>query len=527
MDLAEDVDTDDSVGDDNAIPSTASRSDTAVATTKKQGTSPRRPATATNGTRGRGAATAGDRSSSRMSKQSSLPSLQSRSSNLSDEGSVGSNKSSSARSTSSAGSGGKSTKRRSTGAAGIIGSGATGSGSSRPVSSVGIRAGKRPSKLPGPSKIPTRTGGKGLSTIPAERAAIMSPLVKIHLDGGEAINGGLGLRRGISYDGSDDDDDEGCEASTLRRRSGSLSSTGSVSGRRRLSAPLARAKSSSDLSSDEDRRDTKRAGKRKGTSSIGSGRQSLGLTRPRSRNSSIGLPSKVEITAAGGRKVSPPRRSGTPESERADSVVSSEIDLSAELETGTVFVQGMPEDKSWGTQVSRLREDQNRAHEMEFGPPGPPRDYDEDVDDMRIRVVVRKRPMSRSEAALKDDFDVIHPLEYRTYGKIMVYQPKTRVDLTKEVESLPFAFDNVFDETSNNSEIYERTVSGLIPAVFDGQFCNVFAYGQTGSGKVSSVRTLLFSLLTFSFLLVHLAHVSLTSFYFCADPLSLDIYHDG
>ena len=207
-------------------------------------------------------------------------------------------------------------------------------------------------------------------------------------------------------------------------------------------------------------------------------------------------------------------------------MVSSEIDLSAELETGTVFVQGMPEDKSWGTQVSRLREDQNRAHEMEFGPPGPLRDYDEDVDDMRIRVVVRKRPMSRSEAALKDDFDVIHPLEYRTYGKIMVYQPKTRVDLTKEVESLPFAFDNVFDETSNNSEIYERTVSGLIPAVFDGQFCNVFAYGQTGSGKVSSVRTL-FSLLTFPFLLVHLAHVSLTSFYFCADPLSLDLYHDG
>ena len=127
---------------------------------------------------------------------------------------------------------------------------------------------------------------------------------------------------------------------------------------------------------------------------------------------------------------------------------------------------------------------------------------------------------------MKDDFDVIHPLEYRTYGKIMVYQPKTRVDLTKEVESLPFAFDNVFDETSNNSEIYERTVSGLIPAVFDGQFCNVFAYGQTGSGKVSSVRTL-FSLLTFPFLLVHLAHVSLTSFYFCADPLSLDLYHDG
>jgi len=173
-------------------------------------------------------------------------------------------------------------------------------------------------------------------------------------------------------------------------------------------------------------------------------------------------------------------------------VVFSEIDHSAELEivdrlgSGVVFVQGMAEDKSWGTQVSRLREEQNRAHEMEFGPVGPRRgEHDGGNADMRIRVVVRKRPMSRSEAARKDDIDVIHPLEYHTHGKIMVYQPKTRVDLTKEVDSVPFAFDNVFDEATNNSEIYERTVSGLIPAVFDGQFCNVFAYGQTGSGKVS------------------------------------------
>ena len=174
-------------------------------------------------------------------------------------------------------------------------------------------------------------------------------------------------------------------------------------------------------------------------------------------------------------------------------MVSSEIDLSAELETGsglssgTIFVQGMSEEKSWGNQVSRLRGEQNRAHATEFGPGGPRRgDYDEDIDGMRIRVVVRKRPMSSSEAARQDDIDVIHPLEYPSYGKIMVYQPKTRVDLTKEVENIPFAFDNTFDEIANNSEIYERTVSGLIPAVFDGQFCNVFAYGQTGSGKVST-----------------------------------------
>ena len=91
--------------------------------------------------------------------------------------------------------------------------------------------------------------------------------------------------------------------------------------------------------------------------------------------------------------------------------------------------------------------------------------------------------MSRNEAATKDDIDVIHPLDYDRYGKIRVYQPKTRVDLTKEVETIPFAFDNAFDESANNVDIYERTVSGLVPAVFDGRFCNVFAYGQTSAGK--------------------------------------------
>ena len=67
-----------------------------------------------------------------------------------------------------------------------------------------------------------------------------------------------------------------------------------------------------------------------------------------------------------------------------------------------------------------------------------------------------------------------------------MYQPKQRVDLTKHVETVPFAFDNAFDSDATNADIYQRSVRNLIPSLFEGQWASIFAYGQTGSG-VSTV----------------------------------------
>ena len=112
--------------------------------------------------------------------------------------------------------------------------------------------------------------------------------------------------------------------------------------------------------------------------------------------------------------------------------------------------------------------------------------------EMRIRVVVRKRPMSTVESAMAGNVDILQPLDYefhdenqvhpRSYGKMLVYQPKTRVDLTKQVETLSFCFDNVFDQVVNNAQIYERAVQPLIPGLFEGKWATLFAYGQSGSG---------------------------------------------
>ena len=101
-----------------------------------------------------------------------------------------------------------------------------------------------------------------------------------------------------------------------------------------------------------------------------------------------------------------------------------------------------------------------------------------EFEDMRIRVVVRKRPLSKSEER-KGEIDIIQ----QSNENCVVHQPKVRVDLTREVESQMFRFDNVFEEDICNDEIYAKTVKGMINGVFLGGKASVFAYGQTGSGK--------------------------------------------
>jgi kinesin family protein 2/24 len=159
---------------------------------------------------------------------------------------------------------------------------------------------------------------------------------------------------------------------------------------------------------------------------------------------------------------------------------------------GPIFIHGVPEDTSFATQIANLREANRIAYEeaiLNLDPSTHDSSFD---DEMRIRVAVRKRPMiprKDTGAAASannnkvEEVDVLHPLQYLDYGKLLVYQPKTRVDLTKEVETISFAFDNVYDENSTNTQIYNETIRALIPGLFEGRWASVFAYGQTGSGK--------------------------------------------
>lgn len=126
-------------------------------------------------------------------------------------------------------------------------------------------------------------------------------------------------------------------------------------------------------------------------------------------------------------------------------------------------------------------------------PAGPPPvnysdsdDYDDaegDVEDMAIRVVVRKRPISKRELA-NGDRDV---MEVLPGGKVFVHEPKTKVDLTKVIETSNFFFDDAFEADETNELIYKRTIKHLVNFVFEGGKASCFAYGQTGSGKTFSM----------------------------------------
>jgi kinesin family protein 2/24 len=104
---------------------------------------------------------------------------------------------------------------------------------------------------------------------------------------------------------------------------------------------------------------------------------------------------------------------------------------------------------------------------------------DDDVEDMAIRVVVRKRPLNRNER-MRGDRDV---LEARKGGQVLMHEPKTRVDLTRVVETSHFVFDDSFESGDSNEGIYQRTVKPLVNFAFEGGKASCFAYGQTGSGK--------------------------------------------
>jgi kinesin family protein 2/24 len=98
---------------------------------------------------------------------------------------------------------------------------------------------------------------------------------------------------------------------------------------------------------------------------------------------------------------------------------------------------------------------------------------------MPIRVVVRKRPISTIETN-RGDRDV---MDIHNGGIVLLHEPKVKVDLSKVVESHEFIFDDAFEATDSNEEIYNRTVKGLVTSIFNGGKATCFAYGQTGSGK--------------------------------------------
>ncbi|XP_036925549.1 kinesin-like protein KIF2C isoform X1 [Sturnira hondurensis] len=101
------------------------------------------------------------------------------------------------------------------------------------------------------------------------------------------------------------------------------------------------------------------------------------------------------------------------------------------------------------------------------------------IEEHRICVCVRKRPLNKQELA-KKEIDVI---SVPSKCLLFVHEPKLKVDLTKYLENQAFCFDFAFDETASNEVVYRFTARPLVHTIFQGGKATCFAYGQTGSGK--------------------------------------------
>ena len=378
---------------------------------------------------------------SQSSAQDEAPAATTRSSRLSSASSTGSSRRQST--------GQVSTRRRSTSVDSSDDS-SSASGTARRKSSIPMHRGRRyESKIQNPGA--SMRTGKQLSSIPSDSVAPMSPLVSLPVSRLDA-----------------DISNQEKKAAAGRRSRTRSASLGSQSG--------------SDTENNRSRTGSVSGSDSESSSRRRSGRQSMDSMRRQSSSGSTR--SRQSLGGFDGRKGIPQRSSSLRNLGASEPVDSAKVQGRRSLpagmkaKSGVAFVHGVAEDNSWGAQVDRLREETQAEHELFAGHCLPA-----DDEEMRIRVIVRKRPMSAEEASSGNEVDVIHPLEYEDYGRVLVYQPKTRVDLTKEIEQIPFSFDNVFDENSTNRQIYVRSVRNLVPGVFEGRWASVFAYGQTGAGK--------------------------------------------
>ncbi|XP_019956612.1 kinesin-like protein KIF2A isoform X2 [Paralichthys olivaceus] len=105
------------------------------------------------------------------------------------------------------------------------------------------------------------------------------------------------------------------------------------------------------------------------------------------------------------------------------------------------------------------------------------------IEEHRICVCVRKRPLNKKELSMKD-LDVI---TIPSKDVVMVHEPKQKVDLTRFLENQTFRFDYAFDDSTTNEMVYRFTARPLVETIFERGMATCFAYGQTGSGKTHTM----------------------------------------
>jgi kinesin family protein 2/24 len=102
-----------------------------------------------------------------------------------------------------------------------------------------------------------------------------------------------------------------------------------------------------------------------------------------------------------------------------------------------------------------------------------------------LKVCIRKRPFFPHEHQA-GEFDVISCLPER----VVVHDARMQPDMRNMfVNHHDFSFDEVFEETIDNEEVYDRSASEIVQAAALGGHGTVMMYGQTGSGKTYTMSS--------------------------------------
>uniref|UniRef100_A0A6Q2ZJX5 Kinesin-like protein n=1 Tax=Esox lucius TaxID=8010 RepID=A0A6Q2ZJX5_ESOLU len=80
------------------------------------------------------------------------------------------------------------------------------------------------------------------------------------------------------------------------------------------------------------------------------------------------------------------------------------------------------------------------------------------IEEHRICVCVRKRPLNKKELSIRD-LDVI---TIPSKDVVMVHEPKQKVDLTRYLENQTFRFDYAFDDSTTNEMVYRSDSRPLL-----------------------------------------------------------------
>ena len=100
-----------------------------------------------------------------------------------------------------------------------------------------------------------------------------------------------------------------------------------------------------------------------------------------------------------------------------------------------------------------------------------------------VRVCVRCRPLNSTET--KDGRDRIVVMDPK-HGTCTLVAPGGERNAGEPPKN--FTFDQVYDESFSQEEIYNQTAARIVDSVLEGFNGTVFAYGQTGTGKTFTME---------------------------------------